>query len=205
MVMVLPNTPPPASFNHSDRHKWFFGSRQVQHCCLPWTTVSVPAWQCPCWAQLSASLCLHLRESDAVGNRSEGKPDIIRGSLQQRRNRRIILQTFHLPQLFGGSFSISLMKKVRFFSFIFFYSHVQAHSGEMELSHFYYFTCCFSTILCLKLEYKETAVPQKAYALPAGNTLSTSIRSHMDCESTYYLLSKINGSRRIALFSFSVD
>lgn len=77
--------------------------------------------------------------------------------------------------------------------------------GEMELSHFYYLTCCFSTILCLKFEYKETAVAQKAYALPAGNTLSTSILSHTDCESTYYLLSKINGSGRIVLFSFSVD
>lgn len=97
---------------------------------------------------------LHFREFDGTGKTSEGKPENNGGFSLAKEEWKD-----HLPDLsstlaaFLGSASISLMKKNQFvFFFLYFsYSHAPAHRGKAELSHFYYITCCFSTILCLKL------------------------------------------------------
>lgn len=169
--MVLPNALPSVSlkcsdtcgllldrFNYSiDIFLWLAATWQA--------TRSASVWWFPCWAQLSASLCFHFRESDATGKTSEGKPENKWGfSLTKEKWKDHRPDLFSIPAVFWAVPPFQWWK-IRFFFFIFPILMPQCTEGKLNCP-------IFITLLAVLAQYCAWSYSTKRQLLH---------RRHMPC------------------------
>lgn len=130
------------------------------------TTRSAAVWQFPCWAQLSASLCLHFKESDATGKTSEGKLENNWGfSLANEKWKHHLLDLCFALAVFLGSSFISLMKNYISFFIFFLFTFSSAQRGKLNCP-------IFITLLAVLAQYCAWSYSMKRQLLH---------RRHMPC------------------------
>lgn len=129
------------------------------------TTRSAAVWQFPCWAQLSASLCLHFKESDATGKTSEGKPENNWGfSLANEKWKHHLLDLFFALAVFGQFFHFS-DEKLHFFLYFFLFTFSSTQRGKLNCP-------IFITLLAVLAQYCAWSYSMKRQLLH---------RRHMPC------------------------
>lgn len=208
---VLPNALPSISLKYSDMCELFLDLFKCIIDIFLWldaswqATKSAAVWQFPCWAQLSVSLCLHFRESNATGKTSEGKPENNWGFSLAKEKWKDHLPDLSSTQLFLGSSSISLMKNQIFF-FIFSIRMPQCTEGKLNC-------LIFITLLAVLAQHCAWSYSTKRQLLHrrhmpgllGTDSPDSSLSNGLWINLLAFSKANGSGSERTVLFSYPVD
>lgn len=188
--MIVSNVLPSGSLKYSDRCELFLDLIKCVIDIFPWldatwwATRSAAAWRFPCWAQLPASLCLHFRESDATGKRSESKPENNWGfSLAKEKWKNHLPDLFSAPAVFGQVHHFT--DEISDFFFIFFPIHMpQLTVGKQNCPIF----ITLLTVLAQHCAWSYSTKRQLLHRRICPACWEQTLQIHrwaIDCESTY--------------------